>query len=140
MGRDWKRTEPSRSAPRQPLTRQRTIRSAKQSARLDHLRTTRPTAVRALLGASMLLLLVMQRFHRALAAQGGVTEVSAERVAITVASMLAELLRALAQHHGRSPPPPLRRLAAILTHETRHPNPSQPPLLAEVFAALDQAA
>jgi hypothetical protein len=61
MGRDWKRTEEDRSAPRQPLTRQLAFKRWKSLCHFDQLPNYRDDTILAWLNAKLLLALLMHR-------------------------------------------------------------------------------
>lgn len=118
---------------------ERQFRRMKSALRADHLQTTRPTAVLALLGAALLVCALAERVHRVLAQEEGITKVSLDRCALVIASAFPRIAQLLAADHtGRALN--FDAIARVVTHESRHPNPRQPHLMSEVFSALPEAA
>jgi hypothetical protein len=118
---------------------ERAFRRLKNVARADHLQTSRATAVMALLGAALLVSALAERVHRVLAQQEGLTKVSLDRCALVLSSAFQRIAHLLvAQHAERALN--FNAIARVVTHESRHPNPSQPHLVDEVFSALSEAA
>jgi hypothetical protein len=118
---------------------ERAFRRMKHVARIDHLQTSRKTAVMALLGAALLVSALAERVHRELAREEGITKVSLERCQLILASALPRIVQLLIEEHtGRVLD--FDAIARVVTHESRHPNPRQPHLVSEVFSALSEAA
>ncbi len=107
--------------------------------RADHLQTTRPTAVKALLGAALLACALAERIHRALAQQEGLTKVSVDRCSLVLASAFPRIVQLLAYEHTQRALS-FEAIARVVTHESRHPNPRQPHLRSEVFSLMPRAA
>jgi hypothetical protein len=106
---------------------------------MDHLQTSRPTAVMALVGAALLVSALAERVHRELAREEGITKVSLERCQLAFASALPRMIQLLiTAHTGRTQN--FDGIARIVTHESRHPNPAYPHLVGQVFSALEEAA
>lgn len=118
---------------------ERAFRRCKHAARMDHLQTSRPTAVMALVGAALLVSALAERVHRELAREEGITKVSLERCQLAFASALPRMIQLLiTAHTGRTQN--FDGIARIVTHESRHPNPAYPHLVGQVFSALEEAA
>ncbi len=118
---------------------ERAFRRCKHAARMDHLQTSRPTAVMARVGAALLVSALAERVHRELAREEGITKVSLERCLLAFASALPRMIQLLiTAHTGRAQN--FDGIARIVTHESRHPNPGHPHLVGQVFCALEEAA
>ena len=118
---------------------ERAFRRMKHVARMDHLQTSRKTAVMALLGAALLVSALAERVHHELAREEGITRVSLERCQLMLSSALHRIVQLLmCEHTGRVLD--FQAIARLVTHESRHPNPSQPHLVSDVFATLSEAA
>lgn len=118
---------------------ERAFRRMKHIARMDHLQTSRKTAVMALLGAALVVSALSERVHHELAREEGITRVSVERCQLILASALPRIVHLLIyEHTGRVLD--FNALARVVTHESRHPNPSQPHLVSQVFSTLSEAA
>ena len=114
---------------------ERAFRRMKHVARMDHLQTSRPTAVMALLGAALLVSALAERVHYELAREEGITKVSLDRCQLVLCSALPRIVqRLIDEHAGRVLN--FDAVARVVTHESRHPNPSQPHLVCAVFSAL----
>jgi putative transposase len=118
-------------------TIERIWREAKHLARLDHLRSKRPTVLFIFVAASLVFHLLADRIIAQLVLQYGFAKVSRDGVLATLITAwpdLANELYATGEVGGRQ----LRDLSVILEHESRHPNPSQPRLIETVFKTLER--
>ncbi len=107
---------------------ERAFRRMKHVARMDHLQTSRSTAVMALLGAALLVSTLAERVHHQLAREEGITKVRLERCQLIVTSALSRIVQLLIYEYvGRVLH--FDAIARIVTHESRHPNPRQPHLV-----------
>jgi IS4 transposase len=115
---------------------ERAFRRMKHGARADHLQTSRETAAMALLAAALLVSVLAERIHHALAREFGLKNVSVDRCELAVLSALHRIVMLWKEprHKGTLS---YESIARFITHESRHPNRSQPHLVDEVFATIE---
>jgi hypothetical protein len=115
---------------------ERTWRQARTLARLDQLRSERPAVVFAFVAASVLVWLLGALMVRELERQEGVGPISQDRVLAVWIEAIPEVTRVLRGERDTWKRL-LRWLLALVKREGRHPNPSQPRVVTQVFDTLE---
>lgn len=118
---------------------ERAFRQLKTLARLDQIRSERPSVVFAFMAASLIVWALGASIVRELESDVGVGAVSHDRVHACLVEALADVTmllacrpEAMASH--------LRGLAAVLRREGRHPNPGSPRRITTVFETIELEA
>jgi hypothetical protein len=115
---------------------ERAFRQLKSLARLDQIRSERPSVIFAFMAASLIVWALGASIVRELESDVGVGAVSHDRVHACLVEALADVTmllacrpEAIASH--------LRGLAAVLRREGRHPNPGSPRRITTVFETIE---
>ena len=116
-------------------TIERIWRQAKSLEQMDQLRSKRPVVVFIFLVSSLLLWAIGNRIAQEIEYELGVGNVSHDRVHASVVSMMADIAALLSQRPDELNDY-LRRRIGVLMREGRHPNPSQPRRVTEVFDVI----
>lgn len=118
---------------------ERAFRSMKTLARLDQIRSERPTVIFAFVVASLIVWALGAAIVREMERDRGIGRISHDRVQACLVEGMADLTMTLCRRSDDWERM-LRERIAILEREGRHPNPSQPRRITTVFEKVKSEA